>query len=51
MSIATQYDAVINTELQWAVQAYCEGTIYSEDACVDEFLNNVSEVLTDVTVE
>ena len=51
MSIATQYDATINTELQNAVQAYCEGTIDSEDAGADEFLNNVSEVLTDVTVE
>ena len=51
MSIATQYDATINTELQNAVKAYCEGTIDSEDACVDEFLNKVSEALTDITVE
>ncbi len=51
MSIATQYDATINTELQNAVQAYCEGTIASEEDCVDEFLNKLSESLTDVTVE
>lgn len=51
MSIATQYDATINSELQNAVKAYCEGTIDSEDACVDEFLNKLSESLTDVTVE
>ncbi len=51
MSIATQYDATINTELQNAVQAYCEGTIASEDDCVNEFLNKLSEALTDVTVE
>lgn len=51
MSIATQYDATINAELQNAVQAYCEGTIASEDDCVNEFLNKLSESLTDVTVE
>lgn len=51
MSIATQYDATINTELQNAVQAYCEGTIASEEDCVNEFLNKLSEALTDVTVE
>ncbi len=51
MSIATQYDATINTELQNAVQAYCEGTIASEDDCVNEFLNKLAESLTDVTVE
>ncbi len=51
MSIATQYDATINSELQNAVQAYCEGTIASEEDCVDEFLNKLSEALTDVTVE
>ncbi len=51
MSIATQYDATINTELQNAVQAYCEGTIASEDDCVNEFLNKLAEALTDVTVE
>lgn len=51
MSIATQYDATINSELQNAVQAYCDGTIASEDDCVNEFLNKVSEALTDITVE
>ena len=51
MSIATQYDSTINTELQIALQAYCKGTITSEEGCVDEFLDMLAEELTDVIVE
>ncbi|MDE6019927.1 MAG: ABC transporter substrate-binding protein [Ruminococcus sp.] len=51
MSIATEYDATINTTLQSAIKKYCEGTLASEEDCVNEFLDKLSESLTDVTVE
>ena len=51
MSIATEYDADINYMFQNAVELYCEGTLNSEDDCINEFLNNTAEVLLDVTVE
>lgn len=51
MSIATQYDATINSELQTAVKAYCEGTTSSEEDCLNAFLDSLATKLTDVTVE
>ncbi len=51
MSIATQYDATINSELQTAIKDYCQGTTSSEEDCLNAFLDSLATKLTDVTVE
>ena len=51
MSIATQYDATINSELQTAVKDYCQGTTSSEEDCLNAFLDSLATKLSDVTVE
>lgn len=51
MSIATQYDAKINTDLQNAVQDYCAGVTASEDDCLNAFLDAVAADVTEITVE
>lgn len=51
MSIASEYDAKINTDLQNAVQDYCNGVTASEDDCLNAFLDAVAADVTDITVE
>lgn len=51
MSIATQYDAKINTDLQNAVQDYCNGTTASEDDCLNAFLDAVAADVTEIKVD
>ena len=51
MSIASEYDAKINTDLQNAVQDYCNGVTSSEDDCLNAFLDAVAADVTDITVE
>ena len=51
MSIASEYDAKINTDLQNAVQDYCKGVTSSEDDCLNAFLDAVAADVTDITVE
>lgn len=51
MSIATQYDATINTDLQNAVQDYCNGVTSSEEECMDAFLDAVAADVTEIVVE
>ena len=42
MSIASEYDAKINTDLQNAVQDYCNGVTASEDDCLNAFLDAIA---------
>ena len=51
MSIASEYDAKINTDLQNAVQDYCNGVTASEDDCLNAFLDAIAADVTDITVE
>lgn len=49
--LITPYDASIKSAFMSAVDKYCKGEIDSEEACIEEFKNQVATAVTDITVD